>query len=360
MSLRDLIRRDLRLPAGDRKKSPSVVELERGLGRPVVKLDTNENPYGASPRAAQALARCNAARYPDPECAFLRLRLGEYLGFEPEYIVCSAGGDEMIDLLLRLFLEPGDEVIDCTPSFVMYERSTTFNHGVRVRVPRDECFAVDVSAVERAVGPRTKVIFLCSPNNPTGNPTPHEDLQRLLSTGRIVVLDEAYAEFAGRTLVGMVREHPNLIVTRTMSKWAGLAGLRLGYAIAQPEVVTHLGTIKSPYNVSVAAQVAGVVSLEDRAYLMKNVARILAERERLRDLLTRLDRGTVYPSETNFLYWAIQDGTADTIKLSLARRGVLIRSFHDPRDALRISIGRPADTASLMLALQDSYAEIES
>jgi histidinol-phosphate aminotransferase len=399
--------------------SINLAELERDLGHPLVKLDANENPYGPSPLVREALAACCAERYPDAACSELREGLGEYLGVDPAGIICSSGGDEMLDLLLRLFVDPGDEVIDCTPSFVMYALSTVYNRGTVVPVPRDERWAVDVAAVERALSERTKLIFVCSPNNPTGNSTPRDDVLRLLETGRVVVLDEAYVEFAGRTLVDLSKSYPNLVVMRTMSKWAALAGLRLGYAVVDPMVAVEMNKIKSPYNVGAAAQVAGIASLQDRDYLMTNVGKILEERERLYRRLQALGLGTVYPSETNFLYWVVEplippaprptswvprwkrrgsfqqaclsqnlpsplegeglgvrgevvpaesvrhstenrrrDIQARDLREVLRRRGVLVRLFEEPVGALRISVGTPQESDLLMAALEDAFAEL--
>lgn len=357
MSLHDLMRADL-TSLEPYTLPPDVEALSRRIGRPVVKLDSNENPYGAAPGVAGALAGADAAHYPDAGATVLRHELSQYLGVEPERIVCSVGGDEMIDLLLRLFLEPGDSIVDCTPSFMMYELSTIYNHGTVIRVPRDACFAVDVDAVEAALESRTKVIFLCNPNNPTGNVTPREDVIRLLEMGRIVILDEAYAEFAGFTHVDLAPRYPNLVVLRTMSKWAALAGIRLGYAVVAPEVREEMAKIKSPYNVGIAAQVAGIASLRERDYLMANVRRILEERDRLYTLLREWGRGAVYPSRTNFLYWTTGGVDARGLREALIEQGVLVRAFPQPVQALRFTAGTPEESDILMAALEETYGKL--
>lgn len=355
MTVHDLMRRDL-VELEVYPPSPTIAELELRLGRHVVKLDANENPYGPSPLVAPALAACCVERYPDAESTALRRSLGAYLGVDPAGIVCSVGGDEMLELILRLFLNPGDEVIDLPPAFVMYELCTLYTGGRLVRVPRRADLGVDVDAVERAITPRTKVIFLCSPNNPTGNPTPDEDVIRLLEQGPVVVLDEAYAEFAGRTLVRLVERYPNLVVLRTMSKWAALAGIRLGYAVMDSAVAREMNKVRSPYNVSIAAQVAGEASLQDREYLMANVRKIVEERERLYHRLAALPYGTVYPSQTSFLYWKLDQGSADTWKEALLRQGVLVRTVHFPCEALRFSVGMPQESEILLQALETVHA----
>jgi histidinol-phosphate aminotransferase len=240
----------------------------------------------------------------------------------------------------------------------MYALSTAYNRGTVVPVPRIGSFQVDVEGVEHAISDRTKVIFVCSPNNPTGNLTPESDVVCLLETGRIVVLDEAYAEFAGKSLVKLVERYPNLVVMRTMSKWAALAGLRLGYAVLGPAVVVELNKIRSPYNLGIAPQVAGIASVEDRDYLMANVQLIVAERERLFRRLADLPFGRVYPSETNFLYWTTDGVPSAALKEALLRRGVLIRALEDPVDALRLSVGTPEESDILMAALEESYVEL--
>ncbi len=357
MTLSALLRRDL----GDLQPyppPPTIDMLEQAAGRPIVKLDLNENPYGPSPLVLEALARCNPAGYPDSACTELRACLAEALQIGPERVVCSVGGDEMIDILTRLFLDPGDELIDCTPSFLMYSISGRVNRGCIVTVPRDQDFAVDVGAVEAAITDRTKMIFLCNPNNPTGNLTPEPDILRLLDAGRILVLDEAYAEFSGVSYVPLVEHYPNLVILRTMSKWAALAGIRLGYAVLDPSLYSEITKLKSPFNVGVPAQVAGIASMRDRAYLLGNVRLLIAERERLRTCLAALPYGRVYPSEANYLYWRLPFGTAAAWRSALLERFVLVRALRDPVEALRFSVGTPPQSDALMAALEGAHDEL--
>jgi histidinol-phosphate aminotransferase len=188
--------------------------------------------------------------------------------------------------------------------------------------------------------------------------TPDAAIVRLLETGRILVLDEAYAEFSGHTLVPLARQYPNLVVLRTMSKWAALAGIRLGYAVVDPSLVAEFTRIKSPYNVATTAQVAGIASIEDRAYLMSNVRAIIAERDRLCGRLQALPYGQVYPSVTNFLYWKVPGGKAAAWRQALLEHGVLIRALSDPTEALRFSVGTPEESEVLLAALEDVHAQL--
>jgi histidinol-phosphate aminotransferase len=248
----------------------------------IIKLDANENPYGCSPKVQQALSRYPYLNiYPDAGQTELRKWLAGYTGVGAEHIVASNGSDQLIDLVLRLFLEPGDEVINCIPTFAMFGFSTGLCAGSLVEVPRDDDFAISITALKAAISKRTKIIFLANPNNPTGTIMPQSDILEVLDTGLPVIVDEAYYEFSGQTVVPFIGRYNNLMVLRTFSKWAGLAGLRIGYGIFPPRVADYLMRIKLPYNVSAAAQVAVRESLNDIDYLMSQVRAVVAERERL-------------------------------------------------------------------------------
>ncbi len=339
--------------------------LSQRLGLPpeaIVKLDANENPYGPSPRAVEALARYRYFHiYPDPEQHALREALSAYLGMPKAMILAGAGADELIDLLMRLFIEPGDGVINCPPTFGMYEFDAALQGGQVIVVPRRDDFGVDVDAIEAVIqrggqshaGVRPKLLFLASPNNPDGSLLSDEALRRLLRLPIVVVLDEAYAEFAGRSVVRWVRDYPNLVVLRTFSKWAGLAGLRVGYGVFPENIIRHLWKIKQPYNVSVAATVAAIASLEDADYLRANVAKIVAERGRLMQVLAGFDFLRPYPSHANFVLCRVVGRDARALKEALEARGVLVRHYRKPglTDCIRVSVGKPEQTDRLAEAL---------
>ena len=322
----------------------------------VIKLDGNENPYGCSAKVRQALANyANYHLYPDPEQRELRKALGEYTGVSSEYIIAGSGSDELIDLVLRLFVEPGDKVVNCPPTFGMYPFSTDVCGGKIVNIPRRKDFSIDVAATKKALDKRTKVIFVASPNNPSGNLTPEPEVLELLDTPAILVIDEAYSEFSGATTARLVPEYSNLIVLRTFSKWAALAGLRAGYGIFPLNIVKYLMQIKQPYNVNVAAQVASLESLKDIAYLRSTIKAIVDERERLFTKLGELDWLRVYPSQANFLLCSVLNGKAKTIHQELQTKGIFIRYFDTPelKDCLRISVGKPEHTDALIAALHE-------
>jgi histidinol-phosphate aminotransferase len=265
------------------------------------------------------------------------------------------GSDELIDLILRLFLEPREEVINCPPTFGMYPFSTEVCGGRVVDVPRKEDFALDVASMKKALTRRTKVVFVASPNNPTGNTATKKEIMEFVDTGKIVVVDEAYFEFSKATVANLVSSYSNLIVLRTFSKWAGLAGLRIGYGFFPVEIANNLMRIKQPYNANAAAEAAVLASLTDIDYLRANVAKIVKERDRLFDKLKELGWLKPYPTQANFVLCSLLKGEAQDVWQQLRKRGIFVRYFEAPRlrDCLRISVGRPEDTDALVKALKE-------
>ena len=327
----------------------------------IIKLDANENPYGCSPRVSQALATYPYLNiYPDDGQTELRELLAGYTGVGAEHIMAGGGSNQLIDLIIRLFVGLGDEVINCVPTFDIYRFSTEICGGTLIEVPRDENFAVNVNAVKAAINKKSKLIFLANPNSPTGNITPQKDILEIVDTGLPVVVDEAYYEFSGETVVPLVNQYSNLIVLRTFSKWAGLAGLRVGYGIFPPKIADYLLKIKIPYNVNVAALVAVKESLKDIDYLQGRVKAIVAERERLFGELKKLKFLKPYPSQANFIFCSVLNGKASELRQKLQSKGILVRYFDKPllRNGIRISVGKPEHTDALIKALQEIGGEM--
>jgi len=353
-----LIRPDL-VTFGGYAASKSPETLEGKVEVPVeaiIKLDANENPYGCSPRVNQALATYPYINiYPDAGQTELRKQLQEYTGVSAEHIVAGGGSDQLIDLILRLFVEPGDEVINCVPTFAMFHFFIELCGGTPVEVPRDENFAVNVNAVKAAISKKTKIILLANPNNPTGTSMPQPDILEILDTGLPVLVDEAYYEFTGQTVAPLVGQYKNLMVLRTLSKWAGLAGLRIGYGLFPARIADYLLRIKEPYCVNAAALVAVQESLKDIDFLMDRVRDIIAERERLFGELKKFKWLKPLPSQANFIFCAVLNGKASELQQKLQNKGILVRYFDTPllKNGIRISVGKPEHTDALIKTLQE-------
>jgi histidinol-phosphate aminotransferase len=262
-----------------------------------------------------------------------------------------------------VLLEPGDCVINCPPTFGMYPFDTLLNAGQVVDIPRRADFSLHLPAIEQAAAQRgPKAIFITTPNNPDGSLPTREEIDRLLNLPLLVVIDEAYIEFvsasgrlgeqASRILEVPARE--NLVVLRTFSKWAGLAGLRVGYGAFPHWLLPALWKAKQPYNVNVAASASALASLADLETLADNVERIRVERERLFGLLSTIQFLRPVRSEANFILCAVEGQPAGALKERLAKRGVLVRYYNTPllKNTIRVSVGRPADSDALMTALR--------
>lgn len=338
--------------------------LSARLGRrpsEIIKLDANENPYGPSPQVLAALAAGQFFHiYPDPESNELRQALSRYVHVPTERLMAGAGADELIDVVLRAILSPGDVVIDCPPSFGMYPFSTDVNAGEYVAVRRRDDFSLDVAAVETAVYlHHAKILILCSPNNPDGSVIDDESLRRLLALPVLVLLDEAYADFAEvegyHSHIHWTLEYDNLVVLRTFSKLAGLAGLRVGYGAFPEWLLPHLWKIKQPYNVNVAASIAALAALSDPAWMQEKVRLLVAERNRMSAALREIRYLEPYPSMANFILCKVNGRSAQKLKLDLEQEGILVRYFNKPGldNCIRISAGRPEDTDRLLVILRE-------
>jgi histidinol-phosphate aminotransferase len=327
----------------------------------LIRLVANENPFGPSPGVAPALADFDAYHL-HPDYGPLREAVARYAGVAPDQVVLSNGADEMIDLLIRLFVEPGDAVVISPPTFGMYRFYARVNRCRLLAVPRRDDLSLDLAAVERRVeasgagdgNGEARVLFVVSPGNPSGRAIPLEVTERLLKLPLIVVVDEAYIEFGGESALSLLPDHENLVIARTFSKWAGMAGLRLGYGLLAPRFARCLERIRPPYNVNAAAMVAALTTFDDLDAVQANVARLVQERERLSEALSDVPWLQPLPSEANFILCRVADRNAQTVVERLLDRGILIRGFSDPAMAnyLRITVGRPEQNDAVVAALQ--------
>ncbi|CAL9077300.1 histidinol-phosphate aminotransferase, chloroplastic-like isoform X2 [Musa acuminata AAA Group] len=334
--------------------------LSTRLGRKpedIIKLDANENPYGPPPEATEALGSLKFPYvYPDPESRHLRAALAEDSGLESDYILAGCGADELIDLIMRCVLDPGDKIVDCPPTFTMYEFDAAVNGALVIKVPRQSDFSLDVPQIVEVVEKeQPKCIFLTSPNNPDGSIISDEDLLQILNLPILVVLDEAYIEFSGlQSKMKWVKNHENLIVLRTFSKRAGLAGLRVGYGAFPLSMIEYLWRAKQPYNVSVAAEVSACAALQNPDYLEKVKNSLVQERERLFSLLKEVPYLKPYPSYSNFILCEVTSGKdAKKLKEDLAQMGVMIRHYNkkELKGYVRVTVGKPEHTDALMECL---------
>jgi histidinol-phosphate aminotransferase len=339
------------------------LQLARRLGvdpESIIKLDANENPYGPPPAALRALASVEVNRYPDAGATALRERVSQYVGCEPERLVFGNGSDELIDLLCRAVLRPGDRVVNCPPTFGMYAIAARASGSDVVDVPRDTAFDLDWRSLPAACQ-AAKLVFLCSPNNPTGGKLSEADLRSLLAMRPLVVLDEAYVEYAGCNLAHLIGEYSNLVILRTFSKAFGLAGLRVGYGIFPPDLARALSGLKAPYNVSSMAQAAAVAALDDTEWVERHAGLIRAERDRVSAAISALPGLDPLPSDTNFLLVRVSGLPASKVFAALLDRGIMVRWFQRPplHDYLRITTGTPQQNDALLAACAEIMKEAE-
>jgi histidinol-phosphate aminotransferase len=355
----DFVRRDI---AALNPYKPNIYyeDLAARLGcapGALLKLDANENAFGPPPGVREALADLHFPNfYPDLENGRLRRALAEFTGVDAAQLLVGAGSDELLRLTFDLLVEPGDAVINLPPTFGMYAFNGVLAGARLIDVPRRADFSLDVDAIEAAVlRERPKLLVVCSPNNPTANLVPDDALERLLALPTLVLLDEAYVEFsAAESRITEVPARDNLIVLRTFSKMAGLAGLRVGYGAFPQALIPHVWKIKEPFTVSVPATAAALTALGHREALERRRDQIVAERERLRAQLERIPYLTPYPSQTNFILCRVRDRDPQTLRAALEQQGILLRYYDKPGmdDLIRITVGTPEQTDKLIAALQ--------
>ncbi|GAA4312921.1 histidinol-phosphate transaminase [Compostibacter hankyongensis] len=320
-------------------------------GEASVYLDANENSFGSP--LSQAYNR-----YPDPLQIKLKEKVAGIKGITPPHIFLGNGSDECIDILYRAFCHPGrDNVVICPPTYGMYEVSAHIN-DVEVRnVPLTLDYQLDLPGIEAAVDGHTRLIFLCSPNNPTGNALRREDVELVLNNfPGVVVIDEAYINFSKyRSFIQELPEYPNLVVLQTLSKAWGLAALRIGMAFASPELVAVFNRIKPPYNINQASQELALAALGQVEQVNRWIRETVHARQQLKTQLEKLSIvEKVYPSEANFLLVKTTDPAG--IYGFLVRDGIIVRDRSRVElceGCLRITIGTPAENEKLLAALND-------
>ncbi|OFZ72899.1 MAG: histidinol-phosphate transaminase [Betaproteobacteria bacterium RBG_16_64_9] len=332
----------------------------------LVKLDAMENPYSLPEwlcaDIGRAVQRAPLNRYPDPDAPALKARLRRVMGIPEELgLLLGNGSDEIISMVVNAVSAPGAAVLAPTPSFVMYSMSAIIAKARWVGVPIEPDFSLSADKMLAAMREhRPAAIFISYPNNPTGNLFDEKTLETIIQEAPgLVVIDEAYQPFAGRTFMTRLQDFANLLVLRTVSK-LGLAGLRLGYAVARPEWIGELDKVRGPYNVGVLTQVVADKVLEHPEVLDAQAAAIRTERERLYTELSAMKGVQVFPSAANFLLLRVPD--AQKMFEGLKKRGVLVKSLHGATrlldQCLRITIGTPEENRLLMRAFGEALSEL--
>jgi histidinol-phosphate aminotransferase len=346
-----------------------IEELERELGIPnAIKLASNENPLPPSDRVQRAVTNALASvnRYPDGSGFYLRQALAKRHGLTPEHIVLGNGSNELIELIVRAFLRAGEEAIVPHPSFVVYPMIVQAAGGIRVVVTLKD-YRLDLEAMARAVTPLTKLVFIANPNNPTGTivtAAKVEEFMARVPEHTIVVFDEAYVEFAQGPdfpdTMSYLREGRKVFALRTFSKAASLAGLRVGYGVAEPDAISLLHRIRQPFNVNSLAQAAALAALEDEAHILECLRMNEAGRHYLYDEFASLGLEYV-PSRANFIFVDVGRSASDVYQ-RLLREGVIVRPMTSfgMETALRITVGTPEENRRLIKALRKCLTEAGS
>jgi histidinol-phosphate aminotransferase len=325
----------------------------------LLRMMSNESPYTPSPRVINAIveAATRGNYYPGGAPA-LKSKLARRDALGEGSVILGAGSTELIDVVIRTFVGPGEEVLLSVPTFSMYEARTRTVGGIPVLVPMTEDHDHDLAGLIRGVTERTKVIFLCTPNNPTGGRITEADMKRLLRLGLPTVIDEAYHEFGeGESFSRLLEEFPNAIVMRTFSKAFGLAGIRLGYALAHPAVVRLLSRVKVPWNIPAITLAAASAALDDAAEFDARIAELRTSRDELIERLCRIDGLMPTPSEGNFVLIDVSatGQSAERLVEAMLKDGVLIRSLsvhHARRSYVRVTVGTPGQNARCVAAFE--------
>ncbi len=337
-----------------------MAELERELGLTgVIKLASNENPVGPSPKAVAALRRALDAgqlnRYPDGGGYYLKQALSARWGLPENQFILGNGSNEIIEFLCRTFLQPGDEVVAADLTFVVYKLITTAAGGTLKTVPLKN-HTHDLDAMAEAVGPRTKMVFVCNPNNPTGTYNSEAQVQRMLARlpdDVIVVFDEAYAEYVQATdypdTLAMLAARPNTVILRTFSKVYGLPALRIGYGMTSPELVDAMNRVRQPFNANDLAQEAALAALADDDHVTHSIQVNEEGKRTLAELFDSLSLNYL-PTQANFIYFNVgMDG--GPVFQECLKQGLILRHIHG--DWIRVTVGLPHELARLAQVLPD-------
>ena len=321
----------------------------------VIKLNTNENPYPPAPAALQVLRELDGEllrRYPHPMARAFREAASLALGVPADWILVGNGSDDLLTMIMRGCAEPGRRVVYPMPTYVLYRTLAQIQDAEVVEVPFHEDYSLPIEPLIKAQG---AVTFIASPNSPSGTVAPVELLDKLaMQLSGILVVDEAYVDFADSNALELVKKYDNVIVLRTLSKGYSLAGLRLGFGIANPSLLEGFFKVKDSYNVDAIACAVGAAAIADQSYKENNAQKIKNSRTKMQEALQKLGF-YVLPSQANFLLAQSPSGNAQSLYQTLKERGIFVRYFNQPRlaDKLRITIGTPEQNEALLKVLAE-------
>lgn len=337
------------------KMAPYVPGEQPRPGQRLIKLNTNENPYPPSPRIRRAVIKAAGEElrlYPAPRADAFIDAAAKLYGISRELIIAGNGSDELLSMVFRATLSPGDRVAYPLPTYSLYDTLAAIQDARVITKPLGKGFAIPLDALARE---RANLTIICNPNAPCGTSAPADELSQLARRlgQRLLVIDEAYVDFAEANALGLVREHNNVVVLRSLSKSFSLAGMRLGLSFAQPSVTEALLKVKDSYNLGRVAIAAGAQALEDESWMRRNVERVKRTRA-LTEARLRAMGFEVPPSSANFVLARLEGQDMAPVHAALRRRGILVRHFATPllRDALRISIGKMEEMDALFKALE--------
>ena len=342
------------------KSGLSVEEVERRYGVKAVKLASNENPYGPTPRVYDVLKKFRSFNTYPKELPELKTAIADYLSVEENRIVLGCGSDGVMESVFKMFVDRGDEVVIPIPTFSYYHTLASVYSAKVVNVERREDYSLNVEGILNAVSDKTKLVIICSPNNPTGNAERIDDVRAIVeSVDCPVFIDEAYAEFADWNMLSLL-DYENVIISRTFSKAFGLANLRVGYGVMHEDLVKYYKAVTPPFPVSTLAQLCALECLKDLDYMLKCVEMIKSERERIYRELKRRDI-EVYKSQANFLFMKSPIKAGEFVE-ELVKRGVIVRdcsNFLGCDDySVRVSIGKPDENNAFLRALDDLLSNL--
>jgi histidinol-phosphate aminotransferase len=322
----------------------------------IIKLGSNENPLGPSKKAVAAIKKRagDVSIYPEDVSSELQQKIAEYVGVDESQVIAGNGSDEILDMAVKMFIEAGDEAVIPVPTFSMYRKLVELYSGECVYVPLVKNFTFDIEKILIQITEGTKLVFICSPNNPTGNIISEVGLRKILNEDVVVILDEAYSEYSTGSFTQLVNEYKNLIVLRTFSKALGLAGLRVGYGIADSEIIEYMLRIKIPFSVNSLAQKAGIAALEDKEHMQRSVDLVKEEREFITEELSKIEGVRAYPSQANFVFIELDAKSEDVVK-SLLKRGIIVRdcSFAGLDNHIRVTIGTKEENRKFLQNLRE-------